>query len=62
MFVPEITYLVPRDGNEALEHNPPNAHYHISTNGSDWLWAAFSFISLCFLLMTGLAMTVSFHL
>ena len=62
MFVPEITYLLPRDGNEALEHNPPNAHYHISTNGSDWLWAAFSFISLCFLLMTGLAMTVSFHL
>lgn len=24
-------------GNEALEVNPPNAVYHISTNGSDWV-------------------------
>ncbi|KAH9900995.1 heat shock protein 30 [Cubamyces lactineus] len=29
-------------GNKALELNPPNATYHLSTHGSDWLWAAFS--------------------
>jgi len=54
MIVPT---LLPRDANKALNDNPANAYYHISTSASDWLWAAFSFISLCFLLMTALAMT-----
>ena len=29
-------------GNQAIHVNPPNAQEHVSTNGSDWLWAAFS--------------------
>lgn len=53
MFVPLALY--PRDGNEALGLNPPDAVYHISTHGSDWLWAAFSFIALCFLVMSCLS-------
>lgn len=52
MFVPSV--LVPRDGNEAVDINPPDAQLHISTNGSDWLWAAFSLVAFCFLCMTGL--------
>ncbi|KAI0090820.1 heat shock protein 30 [Irpex rosettiformis] len=32
--------------NHALDLNPPNADIHISTHGSDWLWAAFSLITL----------------
>lgn len=47
MFVPE--WLVRR--NDALGSNPPNAQEHISTNASDWLWAAFSLITLCTLVM-----------
>lgn len=29
-------------GNQAIHVNPPNAQEHVSMNGSDWLWAAFS--------------------
>ena len=36
-------------GNHALDLNPPQADLHLSTNGSDWLWAAFSFITLSLL-------------
>lgn len=37
-------------GNKALELNPPNADLHISTHGSDWLWAAFSAFGFSLLL------------
>lgn len=30
--------LAPRR-NEALEINPPGGDQHLTTNGSDWLWA-----------------------
>ena len=29
-------------GNQALDVNPPNADYHLSRAGSDWLWTVFS--------------------
>ncbi|PSR80400.1 hypothetical protein PHLCEN_2v6733 [Hermanssonia centrifuga] len=35
--------------NHALDLNPPNATLHISTHGSDWLWAAFAFITFTLL-------------
>ncbi|KAJ3555026.1 hypothetical protein NM688_g2804 [Phlebia brevispora] len=54
MIVPE---LLPRTGNEATQINPPNAVYHISTHGSDWLWAAFSLIAFCFVCMFALSFT-----
>ncbi|KIP09605.1 hypothetical protein PHLGIDRAFT_22832 [Phlebiopsis gigantea 11061_1 CR5-6] len=38
-------------GNHALQLNPPTADFHLSTNGSDWLWAAFSIIALSLLCM-----------
>ncbi|THG99183.1 hypothetical protein EW026_g3122 [Hermanssonia centrifuga] len=38
-------------GNEALHLNPPNADYHLTTNGSDWLWTAFSIFGLSLLAM-----------
>ncbi|GFZ43678.1 Protein FDD123 [Saitozyma sp. JCM 24511] len=40
-------------GNEALQVNPPNAVYHISTNGSDWLWTVFAIMTLCDLIVIG---------
>ncbi|PSR76715.1 hypothetical protein PHLCEN_2v8312 [Hermanssonia centrifuga] len=40
--------------NHALDLNPPNAHLHISTHGSDWLWAAFAFILFSCLATVGL--------
>ncbi|GJE86925.1 family A G protein-coupled receptor-like protein [Phanerochaete sordida] len=40
-------------GNHALDLNPPNADYHLSTHGSDWLWAAFSVFALSLLVMIG---------
>ena len=46
-------------GNHALDLNPPTADYHLSTNGSDWLWAAFSIIALSLLGMTVLDFMVS---
>ena len=56
MFVPQ---LFARDGNDALGLNPPDAQEHISTNASDWLWAAFSIITLVLLVVIGLDFTVS---
>lgn len=38
-------------GNHALDLNPPNADYHLSTNGSDWLWTAFCIIAVSLLVM-----------
>jgi len=38
-------------GNHALDLNPPNADLHLSRNGSDWLWAAFSVFALSLLVM-----------
>ncbi|PCH38030.1 heat shock protein 30 [Wolfiporia cocos MD-104 SS10] len=37
--------------NHALNLNPPNADLHISTHGSDWLWAAFSVFAFSLLVM-----------
>ncbi|KAI0093911.1 heat shock protein 30 [Irpex rosettiformis] len=42
-------------GNHALELNPPNADYHLSTNGSDWLWAAFCVFAVSLLVMVVLS-------
>ncbi|KAI0328825.1 heat shock protein 30 [Cubamyces sp. BRFM 1775] len=39
-------------GNEALDVNPPNATYNLSTHGSDWLWAVFSIFGLSLLIVT----------
>ena len=47
-------------GNHALDLNPPQADLHLSTNGSDWLWAAFSFIATALLIVVGLDFMVSF--
>ncbi|THH29530.1 hypothetical protein EUX98_g4645 [Antrodiella citrinella] len=40
--------------NDALNLNPPNATLHISTHGSDWLWAAFSIFAASLLVMIAL--------
>ena len=48
-------------GNQALQLNPPNADLHISTNGSDWLWAAFSFITFGLLVTIVLDFLVRAH-
>lgn len=45
--------------NHALDLNPPNADLHISTHGSDWLWAAFSVITLTLLVTIALDFMVS---
>ena len=55
MFVPQV---LARDGNAALDLNPPNAQEHISTHASDWLWAAFSLVTLCLLVITGFTFMV----
>ena len=55
MFVPQ--WVVRR--NDALGSNAPDAQEHISTNASDWLWAAFSFITVCALAMSVLTFMVS---
>ena len=46
-------------GNHALDLNPPNADYHLTTHGSDWLWAAFSLITFVLLIVVGLDFMVS---
>ncbi|KZT09473.1 heat shock protein 30 [Laetiporus sulphureus 93-53] len=38
-------------GNNALKDNPPGADLHISTNASDWLWAAFCVQAVSLLVM-----------
>ncbi|EIM87465.1 family A G protein-coupled receptor-like protein [Stereum hirsutum FP-91666 SS1] len=37
--------------NHALDSNPPDADLHITTHGSDWLWAVFSVMLLADLLV-----------
>lgn len=37
--------------NHALQSNPPDADLHITTHGSDWLWAVFSVMLLADLLV-----------
>lgn len=46
-------------GNQAVNTNPPNAAEHLSAHGSDWLWAAFSLITLCLLVVTCVTFMVS---
>ncbi|EMD38379.1 hypothetical protein CERSUDRAFT_113539 [Gelatoporia subvermispora B] len=41
-------------GNQAVQINPPNAQLHLTTHGSDWLWAAFSIFALSLLIMVAL--------
>jgi bacteriorhodopsin len=43
-----MTFLVPR-GNNALGVNPPNADTHLTTNGSNWLWACTAVFGVAFL-------------
>ena len=45
-------------GNQAVNVNPPTAHFHITAHGSDWLWAAFAFISVTLLAALGLHFVV----
>ncbi|EJF65915.1 heat shock protein 30 [Dichomitus squalens] len=44
-------------GNSALDINPPNATYHLTTGGSDWLWAAFSIFGAALLGVVGWTFT-----
>ncbi|KAH9900708.1 hypothetical protein C8Q73DRAFT_786128 [Cubamyces lactineus] len=39
-------------GNAALDVNPPNATYNLSTHGSDWLWTVFSIFGLSLFVIT----------
>ncbi|KAI0742225.1 heat shock protein 30 [Daedaleopsis nitida] len=39
-------------GNQALDVNPPNADYNLSTHGSSWLWAVFSLFAVSLLAIT----------
>ena len=43
-----MAYLFSRD-NDALEVNPPAGHQHLTTNGSNWLWAVTAVFVLTFL-------------
>ena len=45
--------------NAAVHVNPPNATLHITEHGSDWLWAAFAFISVTLLATIALDFIVS---
>ena len=50
-------------GNQAIHVNPLNAQEHVSMNGSDWLWAAFSiqaFFLAAFKFVAFVAVTVPF--
>ena len=49
-------------GNHALDLNPPNADYHLSVHGSDWLWAAFCVFMTSLLAMIVLDFMVSINL
>lgn len=35
----------------SLDHNPPNADRHITSGGSDWLWAVFAVMAISDLIM-----------
>ncbi|CCM03855.1 uncharacterized protein FIBRA_06004 [Fibroporia radiculosa] len=43
-------------GNQAVNVNPPNANFHLTTHGSDWLWTVFSIMGLS--LIIAIATTV----
>lgn len=45
--------------NDALDSNPPNADYHLSNHGSDWLWAVFALFGLSLLAVIGWTLAVS---
>lgn len=45
-------------GNQALDANPPNADYHLSTNGSNWLWAVFSLFAVSLFAITAWTLVV----
>ncbi|QLL32164.1 hypothetical protein HG536_0C03330 [Torulaspora globosa] len=49
----DFVELLKRGGNEAITINPPTgADFHLTTRGSDWLWAAFCvFITLAILVI-----------
>ena len=42
----------------SLDHNPPNADIHVSTHGTDWLWAVFAIEAVSMLGMFGLTFMV----
>lgn len=44
-----MSILDRRDGNDALGVNPPNANRHLTTHGSDWLWAVTAVFGITFL-------------
>lgn len=44
----------------SLSQNPPNADRHITSGGSDWLWAVTAIMGLSTLLMAFWQFTVSF--
>ncbi|KAI0691576.1 heat shock protein 30 [Earliella scabrosa] len=39
-------------GNRALDVNPPNADYNLSTHGSNWLWTVFTLFGVSLLAIT----------
>lgn len=41
-------------GNQAVNLNPPDAAEHLVAHGSDWLWAAFSYMAVCLFIAFGL--------
>lgn len=44
--------------NKAIEVNKPNGlDFHLTSHGSDWLWAAFALFAFCGLLTIGLSLT-----
>ncbi|KAL5344654.1 hypothetical protein ACLOAV_010346 [Pseudogymnoascus australis] len=43
-----MNFLIPR-GNNALDINPPNADRHLTTNGSNWLWACTAAFGVTFM-------------
>jgi bacteriorhodopsin len=50
-----MSFLVART-NDALKINPPTgSDFHISVNGSDWLWAVTAVYCLSLLIVVGLA-------
>lgn len=57
MFIENAALLLAR-GNEAVEINAPTgADFHITTHGSDWLWAVFSIFALATVSILGLSFT-----
>ncbi|KAH9946064.1 heat shock protein 30 [Epithele typhae] len=42
-------------GNEAINNNPSNANFRLSTHGSDWLWTTFCIFTVSLLIMVAMA-------